>query len=204
MVNRKILEENLLDITDSDLKREKFKQKDEDLPQFMMSRESGAGVFIDKEWMENYRALHKLTSYLMFSGKREVSANLVEKVLFILGDKYNVESPERLIFDCVEKVAHYFRSRPKRVSGTLYQIPVVLSRSVARRKGLKFVVNEARKRAKISKNITLSLAEVFFEISKGVGVCVDHVKNLESWARDNAIYMKTLGRRRRRRRRIKL
>lgn len=202
MALKKLITENLLEDSKSDELRAQNKIVNPVFETFL--EDFGVFCFVDIEWMQYYRFLRKAGGYILHSGKRELVYNLLEKVYSVLFWKYRVHNPEKAVLECLDLVSIYFRSRPRRSSGKVYQVPEVFLKSVARRKGLKLVVLEARKRMRASGNFVRNFCDVIVEIRSKKGPCIDHVRRLEKWALDNAIYMKTLGRRGKRRRRTKL
>lgn len=160
--------------------------------------------FLDVDWMSYYRLVRKSCGYILHSGKRERAFRLMASVFSLLFWKYRVKDPERFVFRCLDLVSVYFRSRPRRSSGRVYQVPEIVLKSVARRKGLKLLISESRKRMRKDGGFVRHFCEVLLEVSNKKGPCMEQIQRLEKWAVDNAIYMRTLGKHGRRRRRPKL
>jgi len=156
--------------------------------------------FVDRQWFTEYRALTKLVRYLLIGGNFSAAVGLVDRIRVLLMFKHKIASPDAQLYLCIDRVAQHFRAKPRRVGGTVYLVPQVLTREVARRKGLKSMVVEARKRMRSGGDFVGGFVEVVTEILKGKGPCLESVRKQEIWLLENKIYMSTLsgGRRHRR------
>ena len=64
----------------------------------------------------------KFTNYLMKEGKKNLALNLLEETFAIIKKKGN-KNPEELFHLAVENIMPRIEVRPKRVGGSIYQVP---------------------------------------------------------------------------------
>jgi small subunit ribosomal protein S7 len=103
----------------------------------------------------NSIVVSKFINQLMLDGKKSVAEQIIYEALDIVAEKTKLEPDEALI-KAIEKVQPEIEVRSRRVGGAAYPVPTEVRPERGRHLAIRWIIEAARKRAKVAMHKKLS------------------------------------------------
>lgn len=132
--------------------------------------------------------VQKLINIVMWRGKKNAARTIVYDALELLAKKNQGDKQRALeIFErAFDKVVPVIEVKPRRVGGSVYQIPVEVPVERARALALRWLVKSASERT--DKTMGIRLAHELYEASEGRGGAVKKKTDVHKMAESNRAY----------------
>lgn len=133
-------------------------------------------------------AVQKLVNVVMWRGKKNVARTIVYEALDVLMKKANGDKNKALdLFSkALENITPTVEVRPRRVGGSVYQIPSEVRPNRARALALRWLVNSAAERT--GKTMGLRLASELLDATEGRGSAVKKRSDVHKMAESNRAF----------------
>lgn len=148
----------------------------------LKKREIGADPVYGSELVQ------KFINVVMERGKKNIARNIVYEALEVLGEKFGGNRDKALeLFDkAFDQVLPLIEVRPRRVGGSVYQIPVEVGQARARALAMRWLVDAASSRT--DKTMGVRLARELQEASEGRGNAVKKKIDVHRMAEANRAF----------------
>lgn len=132
--------------------------------------------------------VQKFINVVMECGKKSIARKIVYDALTVLGEKSNGEKAKSLeLFErAFEQVMPLIEVRPRRVGGSVYQIPVEVGYQRGRALAMRWLVEAASSRT--DKTMGVRLARELMEASEGRGNAVKKKLDVHRMAEANRAF----------------
>lgn len=132
--------------------------------------------------------IQKFINVIMERGKKNVARKIVYDAIDVLVDKSggNKEKALDLFFKAFEQVVPLIEVRPRRVGGSVYQIPVEVRPDRARALAMRWLINAASSRT--DKTMGARLARELLDASEGRGSALKKKSDVHRMAEANRAF----------------
>jgi small subunit ribosomal protein S7 len=132
--------------------------------------------------------VQKFINVVMDQGKKSIARKIVYDALKIMGEKVggNKEKTLELFSHSFEQIMPLIEVRPRRVGGSVYQIPVEVGYHRGRALAMRWVIDAASSRT--DKTMGLRLARELMEASEGRGNAVKKKLDVHRMAEANRAF----------------
>lgn len=132
--------------------------------------------------------IQKLVNIIMERGKKQIARRIVYDAIDILVKKNNGDKDKaiRTFYRAFEQVTPAVEVKPRRVGGSVYQIPVEVPGARARSLALRWVVKAALERK--DKSMGLRLGHELLDASEGRGNAVKKKLDVHKMAESNRTF----------------
>ena len=136
----------------------------------------------------NSELIQKFTNVLMKCGKKNVARKIIYDALDLIIKKQKCDESKGLetFYTAFEKVVPTVEVRPRRVGGSVYQIPAEVRPARARALALRWVINAARSRS--DKTMGIRLANELLDALEGRGAAVKKKSDVHRMAEANRAF----------------
>jgi small subunit ribosomal protein S7 len=136
----------------------------------------------------NSELVQKLINVIMWRGKKEAARKIVYEALDILAQKNKGDSAKALeVFErAFNQVAPVVEVRPRRVGGSVYQIPMPVLPGRARSLALRWIIGAAKQRP--AKTMGIRLAQEIMDAVDGRGGALKKKLDVHKMAESNRAY----------------
>ena len=128
----------------------------------------------------------KIINKIMLSGKKSTAQQIFYDALDIAEKKLEVETQEEIFTKAIDNTRPSVEVRSKRVGGANYQVPREVKRNRQQSLGIRWLVDNARK--KKGKSMADKLAEELIDAYNGTGASVQWKENVHKMAEANKAY----------------
>lgn len=132
--------------------------------------------------------VQKMINVIMERGKKEVARTIVYEALEIIGKKIG-DDPEKvlqLFGRAFYNIVPAIEVRPRRVGGSVYQVPMAVSDGRARSLGLRWLISAAA--ARPAKTMGQRLAQELLDAAEGRGGAVKKKTDVHKMAESNRAF----------------
>lgn len=155
-----------------------------------MARRKSVGLVRDVGVDPRYGSaiVQKLINIVMWRGKKNVARDLVYEALEIVGKKFGDKTEKILeVFNkSIEKITPVVEVRPRRVGGSVYQIPKEVSQRRGRSIAFRWLINSAA--ARNDKTMGIRLAKELIDAYEGRGGAVKKRTDIHKMAESNRAF----------------
>jgi len=132
--------------------------------------------------------IQKLINVVMWRGKKNVARNIVYEALDILIKKSNGDEEKglNLFFKAFDQIVPVVEVRPRRVGGSVYQIPMEVPPHRARALAMRWLISAAANRS--DKTMGKRLANELLDASEGRGAAVKKKLDVHKMAEANRAF----------------
>lgn len=132
--------------------------------------------------------LQKLTNVIMLDGKKSVARTIIYDAIAILAKKNqgDTEKALQLFHRSFEKIVPLIEVKPRRVGGSVYQIPVEVGMERGRALALRWLIQAAAARS--DKTMGTRLAYEVLEAHEGRGGAVKKRSDVHKMAESNRAF----------------
>ncbi len=131
--------------------------------------------------------IQKLINIVMWRGKKNTARNIVYGALDELIKKTGDEKKAMEVFQkAYEHIVPVVEVRPRRVGGSVYQIPVEVPKNRAQSLALRWLIEGAASRP--DKTMALRLAREFLEAAEGRGAAAKKKSDVQRMAEANRAF----------------
>lgn len=132
--------------------------------------------------------IQKLVNIVMERGKKNIARNIVYDAINVIIKRSNGDKDKalRTFYRAFEQVTPAVEVRPRRVGGSVYQIPVEVPSARARSLALRWVVKAAAERK--DKSMGLRLGHELLDASEGRGNAVKKKLDVHKMAESNRTF----------------
>jgi len=132
--------------------------------------------------------VQKLINVVMWQGKKNAARTIVYDALDLLTKKMNGDRDKALqaFYKGIEQIRPAVEVRPRRVGGSVYQIPTEVSEHRARSLALRWLINAAATRN--DKTMGLRLGNELFDASEGRGIAFKKKIDVHKMAESNRAF----------------
>jgi len=136
----------------------------------------------------NSELVQKFINVIMTQGKKSISQRIVYDALNILVKKSNGDQDEglKLFYTAFEKVVPTVEVRPRRVGGSVYQIPAEVRPARANALAIRWIVSSAKSRS--DKTMGERLAHELLDAVEGRGAAVKKKSDVHRMADANRAF----------------
>ncbi|MCL4380047.1 30S ribosomal protein S7 [Candidatus Dependentiae bacterium] len=136
----------------------------------------------------NSELVQKFINVIMERGKKNIARNIVYEALDIIAKKTNSDQERALqMFNrAFAQIVPAIEVRPRRVGGSVYQIPVAVAPLRARSLALRWLMNAAASRS--AKTMGQRLAQEILEAAEGRGNAVKKKLDVHKMAESNRAF----------------
>ena len=132
--------------------------------------------------------VQKFINVIMVCGKKNIARKIVYDALDILVKKNNGDRGKglKMFYEAFEKVVPAVEVRPRRVGGSVYQIPAEVRPSRANALAIRWVISSAKARS--DKTMGQRLANEFLDAHEGRGAAVKRKSDVHRMAEANRAF----------------
>lgn len=131
--------------------------------------------------------IQKFINIVMWRGKKNVARTIVYRALDSLKEKAGSEEKALALFEkAIEGVAPAIEVRPRRVGGSVYQVPTEVHPRRANALAMRWIINAAADRS--DKSMDIRLANEIAEASEGRGNAVKKKIDVHKMAEANRAF----------------
>jgi small subunit ribosomal protein S7 len=134
----------------------------------------------------------KFINLLMIDGKKSLACKIFFQTLNIIRIKSSLNLPAiNIIFQAIENVKPYIEVRKVRIAGKTYQVPAIIAKNKQQTLAIRWIIECARKRKKVSKqSFSQCLANELLESFKKQGQARQKRDELHKIAESNRAYVR--------------
>ncbi len=132
--------------------------------------------------------LQKLINVVMWRGKKNIARNIVYGAIdeLIKKNKGDEKKALELVNKAFEQIIPVIEVRPRRVGGSVYQIPVEVPKKRAQSLAMRWLIEGAASRP--DKTMALRLASEMLDAAEGRGVAVKKKSDVQRMAEANRAF----------------
>jgi small subunit ribosomal protein S7 len=127
----------------------------------------------------------KFINYVMLDGKKTIARKIFAEMLEEI-EKRGHKNPREIFFRGIENAKPAMEVRPKRVGGSIYQVPFEVSPGRQQMLSFRWIINAAR--AKKGTSMGKRLAQIILECSDNQGVAIKKKEDVERMAAANRAF----------------
>ncbi len=131
------------------------------------------------------RVSEKFINYVMLDGKKTIARSIFSEMLEEI-EKRGHKNPREIFFRAIENAKPAMEVRPKRIGGSIYQVPFEVSPGRQQMLSFRWIINAAR--SKKGSSMGKRLAQIILETSDGQGVAVKKKEDVERMAAANRAF----------------
>ena len=127
----------------------------------------------------------KFINYVMLDGKKTIARRIFNEMLEEIG-KRGHKNPRDIFFRAIENTKPAMEVRPKRIGGSVYQVPFEVSPKRQQMLSFRWLINGARKR----KNLPMhkALTQEILDAADNTGAAVKKKEDVERMAAANRAF----------------
>ena len=143
---------------------------------------------IQPDYKYNSEIVSKLINVIMLQGKKSIARSIVYGALEEIGKKIKGDQAKSLEFfnRAFDQIVPQVEVRPRRVGGSVYQIPVEVNPERKKALGFRWLIQAAKSRP--DKNMSLRLARELMDASEGRGASVKKRTDVHKMAEANRAF----------------
>lgn len=136
----------------------------------------------------NSEIVQKLINVVMWRGKKNVARKIVYDALDIISKKINGDKSKTLDFflKALDQIMPSVEVRPRRVGGSVYQIPMEVKINRARALSMRWLINAAKTRP--DKTMGIRIAHELIDAYEGRGAAVKKKLDVHKMAESNRAF----------------
>lgn len=133
----------------------------------------------------NSKVVTKLINQIMLDGEKSVAQRIVYEAFTMMGEKLNLE-PMEIFNKAMNNVMPMVEVKARRVGGANYQVPVEVRPERRQTLGIRWLVNNTRKRS--GKTMQEKLAAELMDAANNVGASVKKREDTHKMAEANRAF----------------
>ncbi len=151
----------------------------------MPRKQRKVGREIGADAIYNSVLVSKFINKLMLSGKKSVAEKIVYQSLQNMGESLK-DSPLKLYEQVIKNVMPVMEVKSRRIGGSNYQVPVEVRKARSVSLGMRWLIDNARKRA--GKGMIEKLSKEMIEAYNGTGASVKKKDDIHKMAEANRAF----------------